>query len=170
VKRDAKAQAVKNWEEDFNRHKTIFLLDYTGMKVSQAVALRKLLKKNSYEFKVLKNRLALRALKEEFPQEFRAYFQKPTAAALAAEDPIKLARLLKEFSVRNKVMTFKGGLIEGQLLPPERFDEVCKLGSREGLLGKIGYLMAFPLVQLLRTWQAPLSQLGQLLSQLKEKK
>jgi large subunit ribosomal protein L10 len=170
VKREAKIQVVKNWEEDFNRYRNIFLLDYTGMNVSQAVALRKLLKKNSYTFKVLKNRLALRAVKEGFPPEFQACFQKPTAAALAAEEPVKLARLLKEFSGQNKVMTFKGGMIEGHLFPPERFEEVCRLGSRKELLGKIGYLMAFPLIQILRTWQAPLSQMGRLLSQYKEKK
>jgi large subunit ribosomal protein L10 len=170
VKRETKVQVVKNWEEDFNLYKTIFLLDYTGMNVSQAVALRKLLKKNSYKFKVLKNRLALRAVKEGFPPEFQSYFQKPTAAALAAEEPVKLARLLKEFSGQNKVMTFKGGMIEGHHFPPERFEEVCRLGSREELLGKIGYLMSFPLMQILRTWQAPLSQMGQLFSQYKEKK
>jgi len=157
-------------QDDFGRQTTIYLMDYTGMKVSQAVALRKLLKKSSYDFKVIKNRLALRALKEEIPAELRSYFQKPTAVALAASEPVRLARILKDFSVRNKVMTFKGGLFEGQLLPPERFDEVCKLASREELLGKVGYMMAFPLMQLLRTWQAPLSQVGRLLSQLKEKK
>jgi large subunit ribosomal protein L10 len=157
-------------EESFGRHKTIYLLDYTGMKVSQAVTLRKLLKKNSYDFRVVKNRLAMRALREEIPAGLRPYFQKPTAVALAAAEPVKLARMLRDFSVQNKVMSFKGGLFEGQLLPPERFDEICKLASREELLGKIGYLMAFPLTQLLRTWQAPLSQMGRLLSQFKEKK
>lgn len=170
MKRDEKSREIKNWEEDFDRFPTIFLLDHTGMIVSQSVALRKILRKNSYEFKVLKNRLALRALGDKFPREFRAYFEKPTAAAMAAEDPVKLAQLLKDFSAQNKVMAFKGGMIEGQLLPPERFDEICRLGSREGLIGKIGFLMAFPLVQLMRCWQAPLSQLGRLLSQLKEKK
>lgn len=170
MKRDAKTQSIKAWEEDFNRFKTIFLMDYTGMNVSQAVTLRKLLKKNSFEFKVLKNRLALRALKGEFPQEFQSYFEKPTAAAMTVEEPVKLAQLLKDFSVQNKVMSFKGGIIEGQLLPPERFDEICRLGSREGLLGKIGYMMAFPLVQLMRTLQAPLAQMGRSLSQFKEKK
>jgi large subunit ribosomal protein L10 len=170
VKQDAKAHAIKNLEESFGRHKTIYLMDYTGMKVSQAVALRRLLKKSSYDFKVIKNRLALRALKEDFPAELRSYFQKPTAVALAAAEPVKLARMLKDFSVQNKVMAFKGGLFEGQLLPPERFDEVCRLASREELLGKIGYLMASPLVRMLRTWQAPLSQMGRLLSQFKEKK
>jgi large subunit ribosomal protein L10 len=78
--------------------------------------------------------------------------------------------MLRDFSVQNKVMSFKGGLFEGQLLPPERFDEICRLASREELLGKIGYLMAFPLAQLLRTWQAPLSQMGRSLSQFKEKR
>ena len=170
MKRDAKAHAIKNMEESFGRQKTIYLLDYTGMKVSQAVALRKLLKKSSYDFKVVKNRLALRALKEDLPVELRSYFQKPTAIALAAAEPVRLARMLKDFSVQNKVMAFKGGLFEGQLLPPERFDEVCRLVSREELLGKIGYLIASPLMRLLRTWQAPLTQLGQLLSQFKEKK
>ena len=170
MKRDAKSQLIKRMQDDFGRQTTIYLMDYTGMKVSQAVALRKLLKKSSYDFKVIKNRLALRALKEEIPAELRSYFQKPTAVALAASEPVRLARILKDFSVRNKVMTFKGGLFEGQLLPPERFDEVCKLASREELLGKVGYMMAFPLMQLLRTWQAPLSQVGRLLSQLKEKK
>jgi large subunit ribosomal protein L10 len=170
VKRDAKAHTIKNMEESFGRQKTIYLMDYTGMTVSQAVALRRLLKKSSYDFKVVKNRLALRALKEDFPAELRSYFQKPTAVALAAAEPVKLARMLKDFSVQNKVMAFKGGLFEGQLLPPERFDEVCRLASREELLGKIGYLMASPLIRMLRTWQAPLSQMGRLLSQFKEKK
>lgn len=170
MKRDTKAQAVKNMEENFGRQKTIYLMDYTGMKVAQAVALRKLLKKSSYDFKVVKNRLALRALKEDFPSELRSYFQKPTAVALAASEPVKLARMLKDFSTQNKVMAFKGGLFEGQLLPPERFDEVCRLASREELLGKIGALMASPLIRMLRTWQAPLTQMGRLLSQFKEKK
>jgi len=170
LNRDAKAQTIKSMEENFGRHKTIYLLDYTGMKVSQAVTLRKLLKKSSYDFKVVKNRLALRALREEFPAELRSFFQKPTAVALAATEPVRLARMLKDFSVLNKVMTFKGGLFEGHLLPPERFDEVCRLASREELLGKVAYLMASPLMRLLRTWQAPLSQMGRLLSQFKEKK
>jgi large subunit ribosomal protein L10 len=157
-------------EENFGSHKTIYLMDYTGMKVSQAVALRKLLKKSAFGFQVVKNRLALRALREEFPAELRPYFQKPTAIALAADEPVKLARLLKDFSVQNKVMTFKGGLFEGQLVPPERFDDICRLASREQLLGRIAGLMASPLIRLLRTWQAPLAQMGQLLSQFKEKK
>jgi large subunit ribosomal protein L1 len=170
VKQEQKASVIRELEEGFDRQRSAFLVDYTGMKVSQAVELRRLLRKNSFSLKVVKNRLALRALKRDFPQELRGYFEKPTAIVFAAAEPIKLARLLRDFSVQNKVLAFKGGLIEGRLLPPERFDEVCRLTSREELLGKIGYMMAFPLTQFLRIWQAPLSQLGRALSQFKEKK
>jgi large subunit ribosomal protein L10 len=170
VKREAKINLVRELRENFDRQKTVYLLDYTKMTVSQAVELRKLLRKNSYSFKVVKNRLALRALKDDIPPELRDYLQKPTAIAFAVEEPVKLARLLKDFSVQNKVLTFKGGLLDGQLVPPERFEEVCRLASREELLGKIAYLVAYPLTQLLRTWQAPLTNIGRLLSQLKNKK
>ena len=170
MKQDAKQKLIQDLQQDFDRADTAYLLDYTRMTVAQSVALRKLLRKNAYTMKVVKNRLALRALKADFPEALHGYFQKPTAVAFGAEEPLRLARLIRDFSVKNKVLTFKGGLIEGQLLTPDRFEEVCRLSSKQELLGKIGYLMALPLMQLLRTWQAPVSQLGRLLSQLKEKK
>jgi len=170
VKRETKQNLVKDLGENFSSQKTVYLLDYTKMTVAHAVELRKLLRKNSYSFRVVKNRLALRALKEDMPRELREYFQKPTAIAFASDEPVKLARLLKDFSARKKVLTFKGGLLDGQIVPPEKFEEICKLASREELLGKIGYLMAYPLTRLLRTWQAPLVNIGRLLSQLKDKK
>lgn len=170
MKRDTKQKLVKELEQNFDAHDTAFLMDYSHMTVAQASALRRLLQKNSYSLKVVKNRLALRALKADFPEALRGYFQKPTAVAFGSEEPVKLARLLRDFSAQNKVLTVKGGLVEGHLLTPDRFDEVCKLSSRKEMIGKIGYLIAFPLMQLLRTWQAPVSQLGRLLSQLKEKR
>jgi len=170
VKSDVKEKLVKELQENFRRQDTFYLLDYTGLTVAQSVELRKLLRKNDYSFKVVKNRLALRALKEGFPQELQGYFEKPTAIAFAAHDPVRLARLLKDFASQSKILTFKGGFIEGQVLSSERFDDVCGLASREELLGKIGYLLAYPLIRLLRTWQAPLASFGRLLSQLREKK
>ncbi len=170
MKREAKEKLVNELKRNFNRQATFYLFDYTGLTVAQSVELRKLLRKNDFAFKVVKNRLALKALGEEFPPELRGYFEKPTAIAFAAHDPVGLARLLKDFALLKKVLTFKGGLIEGQLLPAGRFEDVCSLASREELLGKIGYLFAYPLLRLLRTWQAPLASFGRLLSQLKEKK
>lgn len=170
MKREKKEVIVNELTEVFAKHATFYLVDFKRMPVWQSVELRKLLRKNAYSLRVVKNRLALRALGEKVPDHLKPHFERPTAIAFAEKNPIGLARLLKEFSAQNKVLAVKGGIVEGQFLAPERFDEVARLTSRDELLGKIGTLMAAPLIKLLRTFQAPLNNIGGLLGQLKNKK
>jgi len=170
VKKETKSEVIKALEAALDSHRTFYLVDFKRMKVSQTVELRKLLRKNAYVYKVVKNRLALRALRDRCPAEVKPFFEKPTAIAFAADDPIGLARILRDFSDKGKVLAVKAGVVEGQYLAPERFDEVSKLSSRKDLVAKIGFLMAQPLVRLMRTLQAPLGNVGSLLGQLKAKK
>lgn len=170
MKREVKEKRISELTDLFNQHKSFYLLDFKNMTVSQSVDLRKILKKNSYFIKVVKNRLAIRALPRELPESLRQFFRQPTAIAFASQDPIALARILKDFSTQNKVLTVKGGALEGKFFASERFEEIIRLASREELLAKIGSLMALPIIKLLRTWQAPLANLGRMLSQLKTKK
>jgi len=170
VKKEAKGQVVKNLEGVVDANSTYYLVDFKRMKVSQTVELRKLLRKNAFSYKVVKNRLALRALSQRAPAELKPFFEKPTAIAFAAKDPIGLAKILKDYSAQGKVLAVKAGVVEGQYLAAERFDEITKLSSRDDLMARFARLMAAPLVQLVRTLQAPLSNFGNLLSQLKTKK
>lgn len=170
MKKEAKQPIIRNLERLFETNSTYYLVDFKKMKVSQSVELRKTLRKNAFAFKVIKNRLALRALGDRCPEALRPFFQKPTAIAFAGKDPIQLAKILRDFSNQGKVLAVKAGQVEGQILAPGRFDEVCKLTSREDLVGKIGYLMASPLHRLMRTLQAPLGNVGILLGELKKTK
>ncbi|HEK84855.1 MAG: 50S ribosomal protein L10 [Candidatus Saccharicenans sp.] len=169
MKKETKFKIVKELEEAFQKNNTCYLIDYKQMPVWKTVELRKALKKNNFKFKVVKNRLALRAIGERFP-ELKPYFQKNTALAFADKDPIALAKLLKEFSEQGKVLEIKAGIVEGSYLAPEMFSEIVKLNSKMDLIGKIGYLMSYPLTQFLRTLQTPLVNLGRLMGALKEKK
>jgi large subunit ribosomal protein L10 len=170
VKKEAKIPIIQTLERLFASSSTYYLVDFKRMTVAQAVELRKLMRKNAFTYKVIKNRLALRALGEQCPPALRPFFQKPTAIAFADKDPILLAKLLKDFSNQGKILAVKGGQVEGQLLPGERFDEISKLSSREDLMARFARLMAAPLVEFLRTLQAPLTSFGNLLNQLKAKK
>lgn len=170
MKKEDKQSVIKGLEGLFDANSTYYLVDFKKMKVSQAVELRKLLRKSSYSYKVIKNRLALRALGDKAPEALRSYFQKPTAIAFTAREPIGLAKILKDFSVQGKVLEVKGGILEGQYMAPERFDEVCRLSSREELVGRFAVMMAQPLVRMLRVLQAPLGQVGLLMGELKKKK
>jgi large subunit ribosomal protein L10 len=170
VKKEAKTSIVQSIEHLFEANDTYYLVDFKRMTVAQAVELRKLMRKNAFTYKVIKNRLALRALGAKCPEALRPYFQKPTAVAFADKDPILLAKTLKDFSNQGKILAVKGGQVEGQLMPGERFDEVTRLGSRKEQLGKLGYLMANPLHRLMRTLQAPLGNMGILFGELKKTK
>jgi large subunit ribosomal protein L10 len=170
VKKEAKTPIVASLERLFAESGTYYLVDFKRMTVAQAVELRKLMRKNGYTYKVIKNRLALRALGEKCPEALRPFFQKPTAVAFAAQEPIPLARLLKDFSNQGKILAVKSGQVEGHVLAAGQFEEVCRMTSREALVGKIAFLMAQPLHRLMRTLQAPLGNVGILMGELKRTK
>jgi large subunit ribosomal protein L10 len=170
MKRDQKEARVKDLADVFAPNGTFYLFNYNKMSVAQATALRRTLRKNGAALKVVKNRLAVRALQAELPADLKAAFRKPTAVAYTSGDPILVAKTLKDFAVQSKVLVMKGGVVQGHAFAPERFDEISKLGSREALLGRIGAMMASPLITLLRTLKAPLASWGSLMSQLHDKK
>jgi len=168
--RERKEVMVQEISDDFGAYESFYLLDFIRMSVSQATELRREMRKNDYLFKVVKNRLALRALQDGFPEELQKHFQGPTAIAYSAEDPLGLARLIKSFSLQHKTLKVKAGIVEGRYLPKEEFEMIATLSSRKDLVAKIGFLMAYPLTKLLRTLQAPYQSFGSMLSQLKSKK
>ena len=170
MKKEVKTGIVGKLAADFKANPSYYLVDFKTMTVSQAVELRKLLRKKSYSYSVVKNRLALRALGEGSPEELKPHFQKPTGIAFAADDPIGLARILKDFSAQGKLLAVKAGVVEGRFMAAEQFDEIARLTSRNDLVGRIGFMMAYPLTRLMRTLRAPLGNVGVLLGQLRDKK
>jgi large subunit ribosomal protein L10 len=170
VNQQKKASQIDNLKKDFEQNSSFYLIDFTKMSVSQSVLLRKKLRENSHKLRIIKNRLALRAFKDDFPEELKESFRGPTGIVFTEESPIALAKLIKEFSTEYKVLSVKAGYLEGHYLEKERFFDIAALSSKKDLIAKLAYLMASPLTKLLRTWQAPFISLGSMLSQLKTKK
>jgi len=170
VKKETKAARIDEMKAVFASSGTFYAFDYDKMTVAQATDLRRILRRQGAALKVVKNRLALRALREELPDDLRKTFRRPTAIAYTSGDGIALARTIREFQAANKVLAAKGGVIEGSFFPAIRFDEITKLASRPELLAKVGYLAAAPLRRFLGAFRAPLSHLGLLLNQLMDKK
>ena len=170
VNREKKESLIQEINANFAKYDSFYLFDFINMPVAKTMELRKQLHENSFPLKVVKNRLALRALTEDLPEDLKEHFRGPTAIAFASENPLQLARMLRDFSNQHRVLKFKAGLLEGQFLPEDQFETVANLTSRKDLIAKIGFLMANPLIKFLWTWQAPMDSLGRLLSQLKSKK
>ena len=168
--RAKKEEQVQELTAVFDQNSTFYLLDYVKIPVSKSMELRQQLRENDCSLRVIKNRLALRALKEEFPEELKDFFQGPTAIAYTEDHPIVLAKLLKDFIAQNRILKVKGGLVEGGYLDGDRFKEISALTSKKDLLAKLGFLMAYPLNQFLKTWQAPYQSMASMMTQLKDQK
>ena len=170
VNRESKENQVQDLKARFDQSNTFYLLDYVNIPVGKSSELRRQLRENDCSLRVVKNRLALRALLEDFPEDIRESFQGPTAIAFTEENPIGLARLLKDFIAQNKILKVKAGIVEGDFLAQDRFKEIASLTSRKDLVARLGYMMAYPLTQFLRSLKAPVTTLGSMMSQLKDKK
>jgi len=168
--RDNKSKLVEDMAEAFEKNSTFYLIDFVRIPMGKSAELRRSLRENDCSLRVVKNRLALRALGEGVPEEIQQGFQGPTAVAWTENNPIGLARLLREFISQNRILKVKAGVVEGRYLSQERFAEIAALTSRDDLMAKMAFLMAYPLTQFLRTMRAPLTSTGSMMQQLKDKK
>lgn len=92
--------------------KALYFADFTGITVAKLESFRREIKKSKGNFVVIKNTLGPIALKELGYETapWEGVFTGATGIAIAYDDPIILAKLLKD----NASMKIKGGIIEGQ--------------------------------------------------------
>ncbi len=131
-----KESVVRELAELLQDSPAIYLADFTGLNVEAIGILRRKCRKNAIQFRVVKNRLAKRAVEGTGFENLLPYLTGPTAIATCAGDPATPARVLKEFVDEYERPAIKVGLIEGRLLDSEQVWGIAKLPSREILLGQ----------------------------------
>lgn len=139
--RPEKVQAVADIKERFERASAVFLAEYAGLSVSEQQTLRRSLRENDAEFKVVKMTLARRAIADLDIEALEEALIGPTGLAFAEGDPVGAAKALKDFAKEHEVFTLKGGVFEAAFLTPERVSELADIEPREELLAKIAGLL-----------------------------
>ena len=131
-----KEAVVKELAELFQEKPGIYLADFTGLNVEAIGILRQKCRKNAVQFRVIKNRLAKRAVEGTAVESVLPYLSGPTALVTCMEDPAVPARVLKEFVDEYERPSIKAGVIEGRLLNAEQVWRIAKLPAREVLLSQ----------------------------------
>ena len=145
--RPEKVQAVADIRERIEKASAVFLAEYSGLSVNQQQVLRRALKKQEAEFKVIKMTLARLAAAELGIDDIDHLLLGPTGVAYADGDPVSTAKVLKDFASKHDVFRIKGGLLSGEVLTPERVSELADVESREILLARLAGLFAAPISQ-----------------------
>jgi len=168
MNRTEKQETVESLGEQFRAINSAFLLDYKGLKVVDATELRRKVRDIHGHYVVVKNTLALRAVKGTGLEALQTHFEGPTAIAYHPEDVVALAKLLSEVARANPNLQCKAALVEGKVVPPSEMQTLASLPSREVLIGKLMFLLRAPLQRLATVLQAPLRDLALVLKQVEK--
>ena len=160
-----KIQEVESLKARLSGVKTAVQTEYRGLTVQQISDLRKQLRTVSAEYKVVKNRLARRALQGSPLDGLGPHLKGPMGLAISRQDPVALAKALQAFVKANALLQIKLGYVEGQLLQPGEIRALADLPSREALRSRLVGAIQGPLAQLVGLLTAPHRELVYILQQ-----
>ncbi len=139
--RTEKENVVKELNRKFEDAKFAFVADYSGLNVADISDLRRRLREESAEFKVVVNTLTRLAVKNTGFDTLTDFLQGPVAVAVGAEDSASVAKVLTRFSKDQPNLEIKAGILDGKVISIEEIKALASLPSREVLLGKLVSLL-----------------------------
>ena len=140
-----KQSEVKELKDAFTSAKSAVVLEFKGLTVDKDTVLRRALRENKVQYRVSKNTLLRLAVKETGFESLSAHFKGATAVATSESDVVGLAKAIYNFLKENPAVTFKGAILDGQPTTVKDFQAIAELPSRETLIGKLLYLMQYPI-------------------------
>jgi large subunit ribosomal protein L10 len=166
--REQKTAVVKELAEQLKDAQAIFAVDYRGISVPQAAELRSGLREADARFRVVKNRLTLRAADEAGTESLKEYLEGPTALTFVKGDAALAAKTLFRLGSEWELLTYKGGLMEGESLDGDSFVAIARLPGREQLNAQFAGVVASPLTGLVRGLGSMIQGLALQLGQIAE--
>jgi len=168
--REQKATEVSALSEQIGKAGNAFLIDFKGITVPQVTELRKQVRETKSGYVVVKNTLALIALKDSPILAMKEQFTGPTAIAFNASDAVLLAKALTKFAKDVPAVQFKGALLDGQVVPATQIQAIASLPSREELVSKLLFMLQSPIRGLAIVLQANIRNLAVVIDQIAKTK
>jgi large subunit ribosomal protein L10 len=166
--REQKTSVVKELAEELKDAQAIFAVDYRGISVPQAAQLRSGLREADARFRVVKNRLTLRAADAAGTDSLKEHLDGPTALTFVKGDAALAAKTIFRLGSEWQLLTYKGGLMDGAALDPDSFTAIARLPGREQLNAQFAGMVASPLTGLVRGLGSMIQGLALQLGQIAE--
>lgn len=166
--REQKTAVVKELATELKDATAIFAVDYRGISVPQGAELRAGLRDADTRFRIVKNRLTLRAADAAGTDGLKEHLSGPTALALVKGDAALAAKTLNRLGSEWELLDYKGGLMDGEDLDPDSFTAIARLPGREALNAQLAGVVASPLTGLVRGLGSMIQGLALQLGQIAE--
>jgi large subunit ribosomal protein L10 len=170
MQKELKIKSVKDIKEKFDKSKVVILTDYKGLTMSQLSKLRRKLRTIDAEYKVFKNTLISRAIKDKSYDGIDPLLTGSTAILFGYKDQVAPTKVLSEFIKENEKPGIKGGLLDGKVIDTKTISMLAKLPSREVLLGRVVGTMKAPITNFVLDCKGILNKFVYALSAIRDKK
>jgi large subunit ribosomal protein L10 len=159
LKKD-KERVVAELAERLRESDTLIVADYRGLTMSEIDGVRTELLKHGARFSVVKNTLTKRAAEEAGVNSLVELLEGPTAIAFVLEgDMVAVAKSLNDTARQTKVLTLKGGILQGQPVGADEVQRLAALPPMNVLQGQVLGAVVGPLNAIVGLFTAPLRDL-----------
>jgi large subunit ribosomal protein L10 len=157
VLRTEKERVVSELVERLRSADTLIVADYRGLDVKQIYAVRTEVLKHGAKFSVVKNTLTKRAAEEAGLDSLVELLDGPTAIAFVEDgDMVAVAKALNDAARDTKVLTLKGGIMQGTPISADQVKDLASLPPLDLLQGQVVAAIVGPLNAVVNLFSAPL--------------
>lgn len=142
MNKEQKAESIREIKDLIESSEAIYLADFAGLTVEQVNELRKEFYKSGVKYKVVKNTLTVRALKET--DKYSSHFDKldeilhgPTGIVFAKENPIAPAKIIKKFVDKIEKPKLKAAIVENEIYDSKKLNTLASLPTKEEVISSI---------------------------------
>ncbi len=148
MNKEQKAESVAEIKEMIESSEAMYFTDFAGLTVEEVNELRKEFYKSELKYKVVKNTLTIRALKET--DKYSTHAEKliellngPTGIVFAYKNPVAPAKILKKFADKIDKPKLKVAIVENEIYDSKKLNSLASLPTKEeivsGILSSLGF-------------------------------
>lgn len=163
--RQQKEQQVADLHNKLGKIKSLIFTDYSGVRVDELTKIRRNLKEQGIDYKVIKNRLFKIALNQRKIDIEKNLLERPLAAAFSYQDEVAPAKILSEAQKQTEALEILGGIYNDRYIDQKEVMKLAKLPGRDELLAKIAGSLNAPISGLVNVLAGNMRGLINVLSQ-----
>ena len=163
MQRADKQEFVKDLNAVLKKTGFLLVAHYKGLTVSEISNLRVQIRAANSNFKVTKNTLTKRAIKDTNFEILEKLFVGPTSLAYS-DDPVSTSKVMVEFAKDNENLKILGGAMGDKELSIEEIKQLASLPSMDSLRAKIIGLLCAPQRKIVLALQGTQSNVLRLLN------
>jgi large subunit ribosomal protein L10 len=157
--RAQKADSIEDLKTVFAGAGAVVVTHYMGLTVAEMSELRARLRKEGASLKVVKNRLAQKAMNGSAGEAGDSLFKGPVAIAFA-KDPVAAAKVVIQYAKDNEKFTVVGAVLGKTVLNADGVKSLSTLPSLDQMRGTLIGLIQAPATKIAGVLQAPAGQLA----------